>query len=51
MLVTVGLSSLVTLVVNCILENTPEFRKAEVSASAVFLSLYPAIQCNVASIL
>ncbi|KAH7017988.1 uncharacterized protein B0I36DRAFT_354313 [Microdochium trichocladiopsis] len=35
------LSSLITPVINCILETMPEFRKAELSASAVILGLLP----------
>ncbi len=44
-----GLSSLVTPVINCILDNTPEFRKAEMAASAVVLGLAPTVLQSLAS--
>jgi len=46
---TLGLSSLVTPVINCILTNTPEFRKVEMAASAVVLGLTPSILQPLAS--
>ncbi|KXJ86355.1 hypothetical protein Micbo1qcDRAFT_168416 [Microdochium bolleyi] len=38
-----GLSSLITPVINCVLETLPEFQKAEMAASAVVLGLVPTI--------
>ncbi|KAH9992690.1 hypothetical protein F4779DRAFT_239335 [Xylariaceae sp. FL0662B] len=46
-----GLSSLITPVIECVLAEFPEFRKAEMAASAVILGLLPTILQGLGSVM